>query len=187
MSLTTAQILDAFHHLDFLEAELALATTEDDREVIDRDINALLGELADELLGKLDALAYVVDRAEAEAKLAKKHEQRAADRRRRAARVASRCKERIHILVTEAVEQGIGQVTRAGTPLVDTGRVRCSVQRGNPSVVGPERVEDWPEQWTTTVTDKSKARALKALKALPDDQWPDGFAIVRRPSVRIKA
>ena len=186
-NLTTAQILDAFAHLDFLEGELALATTDDDREVIDRDINALLGELAEELVGKVDALAHVVDRAEAEAAMARKHEQRAATRRRRAVRVAERCKERIGWLVAEAVEQGIGQTSRSGTPFVDTGRVRCSVQRSAPSVLGPERVEDWPEEWTTTTTDRSKARALKALKALPEDQWPEGFALVRRPSVRIKA
>ena len=184
--LTTAQILDAFARLTYLEEQLAEATG-DEAEEIDAEINALLDPLAESASDKLDALAHVIDRAVAEAGLAHTHEQRAAARRRRALKVADRCRGLAIRLLTGAAEQGLAPRSKAGAPYLDTGRVRVSLRSGPESVRGPDDVGLWPAEWRRPQPDRpDKVAALRALKAMPEDERPEGFALARSTGLAIR-
>ena len=188
--MNTAQILDAFAHLDFLEAQLALVPTlaPEDRDLAaatyEGGINDWLEKLDAEVTGKAAALAHVILRAKAEAGLAKTYEDAAADRRRRAAKVAARCAEMASRLLQEAQKQGLTKTARnSGLPYIEADGIKVSLAKTPPSLHIADGAQ-WPDEWLVPQPPKPDKRA--ALNALKAGEEREGFAMRAGTRLAIK-
>ena len=189
MTMNTAQILDAFAYLDFLESQLALVPTlaEDDRadatQVYENDINDWLAALDAEVSGKAAALAHVILRAKAEADLASTYEKAAASKRRRAVKVAERCTDLAQRLLLHGQQQGLTKTAKNGLPYIDADGLKVSLAKTPAKLATDERAV-WPDGWLVAQAPKPDRRA--ALKALKAGETVEGFSLVSGTRLAIK-
>ena len=168
---TTHDLLRAADDAEILTDAIDLAE-EADRPALEARLTDLLASLAQAAPDKLDALRYVALRMGALAEQHHEEERRQAAMRRARERVFTRCR--------ESAEQLVRAVGRT-TTLTATYRL----QAGPVAVTGPADIGPWAEQgWIRVREEPDRTLARASLDSMPPEEWPPGFALDRRDSLR---
>ncbi len=171
MVTTTRDLLALAHEVELLIDRIDLAAPAE-RVEIEGILDGLLESAAQEVPDKLDALRHVALRLGALEELHRAEAHRQELRARSLARGAERCKRS-----AEALVRAYGDV--------QTTTTKYRLQQGPPSVQGPEDVDAWADEgWVRVSESKDRRAAVASLKALPGDEWPEGFRLVRKESIR---
>jgi hypothetical protein len=126
--------------------------------------------LSEEEADKAEALTYVRARAEGRAAWLREEAGRLVQEARAAESIVSRCNGGLLALLEARVARG--QEGKMKLPRGGSVWIGQSI-----SLAGPEELEAWPEQWRRLKVEPDKASAKAALEAIPEAEWPQGFAL----------
>ena len=174
---TTNDLLRAAYRAEDLSERLAYIAPDDAEEVPDRaalaaELDALLAGLAEEAPAKLDALRYVALRLDAAADVHRTEAARHVAARKARESGAARCR-----ALAEELVRAVGPTRTAA------GNYR--IQAGPPAVVGPEEIGPWAaEGWIRVSEEPDRAGAKASLTSMDPAEWPAGFALASRESLR---
>lgn len=167
MSSTFDLINQARYLLTIIEADEGVLTETTEAELLN-----WLAQSED----KLHACLAARKRIDSEAELLRDEEKRIAAKRKALENASDRIMELATGLLVE-------RETMGEEPKVKTSHYSCWLAETQ-SLVGPDEVTEWPEQWRRVKVEADKATALREAKA--GAKLPAGFGLVTKRSARFR-
>jgi len=174
---TSWDLVEATHKLLYL-GELWEASLEEERPGIAEQIRELMDLIEGEGPDRLDALRAVAQRLKYEEALLKDER----DLLNNKIRAASKGQTRVRDFMF-GIYKGLSAIS--GDERIRTPRHTYWIGTSS-SIQGPEDdLNAWRDQgWLETVPRKDKAAAKAVLKSIPQEDWPLGFRLVQKNSIR---